>query len=284
MKNQYLDRIRILEKKHNFLIKKRLGQNFLIDDKVMDAMIGVANLKKDDFVLEIGPGLGFLTEKILSLAGKIIAVEKDPQLYQTLTQDFKNQKIKFINGDIFSINLEKHRLKDLKYKIVSNIPYYLTSRLIRYFMENSIRPSVMAILVQKEVADRVIAEAGSHSLLSLSVQFYGKAEKIMDVGSAAFSPAPEISSAILKITLYQKPVFEDVDIKLFFMMLKIAFASRRKQLHNNLAAGLRISSAEVKEIFKGIGIDPLARAQDLNLDNWRGIYTNLRQKKLFKSL
>lgn len=281
MKNQYLDRIKILEREHNFLIKKRLGQNFLIDDKVMDAMVGAADLKKDDVVLEIGPGLGFLTEKILSLAGKIIAVEKDPQLYQVLANDFKNKNIKFINGDIFSIHLEKHGLKDLKYKIVSNIPYYLTSRLIRYFMENSIRPSVMAILVQKEVADRVIAEAGNHSLLSLSVQFYGKAEKAMDVGSAAFSPAPEISSAILKITLYPKPIFADVDIKLFFMMLKIAFASRRKQLHNNLAAGLKIDSSEIKNIFKKFNLNPLIRAQSLSLDDWHNVYLNLLDKKLF---
>ena len=280
MREKYINRIKNLEKKYDFLIKKRLGQNFLIDERIMTAMIEGAEVSAGDKILEIGPGLGFLTEKIVARAGKVVAIEKDKQLYEMLSRNFNNPKIKFIAGDVFSINLGKQGLSDLGYKIVSNIPYYLTSRLIRYFMENPIRPNVMIILVQREVADRVVSQAGQHSLLSLSVQFYGKPEKIMEIAKESFFPEPEVSSAMLKITMYKKPLWQDVDPKLFFRMLRISFASRRKQLHNNLAAGFRVSSQDIKSILKAIGQDPLVRAQALDLKTWHDLYLNLLRKGL----
>lgn len=283
MRSNYINNIKTLVKDQDLRIKKSLGQNFLVDEQVMSAMIESADLDKTDQVLEIGPGLGFLTDKILERSSRIIAIEKDKWLYRILSQKFKQDNIKFINGDVFAVNLAKHKLDDLKYKIVSNIPYYLTSKLIRYFLEYKIRPSVMVILVQKEVAHRVVAPEGKHSLLSLSVQYYGRPEIIMDVQSSSFFPSPDISSAILKIKVFNKPLFKDINVKLFFWMLKIAFSSRRKQLHNNLASGLQADSNVIKQILTDTELDPIIRAQDLSLDNWHKLYLNLRRSNLLSA-
>lgn len=274
-----LDTIKYLAKTNGFHPVKSSGQNFLVSEKVLSQIIKTAGLKKTDQVMEIGPGFGTLTVRLLDTGAKVSSFEIDKKLirylkrYEGLYPNFKLYDSNVLDGWPI-INKE---FKDLDYKLVSNLPYNITSIVLRNFTENIPRPSEMVLMVQKEVAERVISKPGQMSILAVAVQFYGSPEKIIDVPPESFWPQPEVNSSILRITEigqdingFQKKLlpYKTED---FFRTVKIGFAARRKQLHNNLANGFNVSSKKTTNILNKIGIKPTIRAQDLKIEDWINI-------------
>lgn len=247
--------------------KKSLGQNFLRDEKVLEKIIESADLQADDFVIEIGPGEGVLTEKLVPKASKVLAIEIDQNLIPALEKKFsKNENIEIINDDILKINLEK-LVENKKYKVIANIPYYITSKIIRLFLESKNPPAEMILMTQKEVAERIVAAPGKMSLLAVSVQYYSKANLLFEVSRNSFFPIPEVDSAIIKI----KNINSEKDSKKFFQVVKAGFSAKRKTLINNLSNGLHLDKEVVEEKIKTLGLVPTVRAQELSIENWKKI-------------
>ena len=248
---------------------RSLGQNFLIREGVYDQIIDRADLKANDTVLEVGPGLGFLTARLASRANRIVAVEIDRKLAGILRTGLMAQNIKnveVINEDILKLRTLDHGLE--KFKVVANLPYNITSIFLRRSLEAKVKPELMVLMLQKEVAQRIAVSPGQMSLLSVSVQFYAEAEIIKLVPKEFFWPKPEVDSAIIKITPRPRPRLDDMKIKEFFKLVKIGFSARRKMLKNNLAAGLRIDQAEAGAKIKSVGLNEKIRAQELSVDDW----------------
>ena len=259
--------------------KKSLGQNFLKSKKALLTMIEVGKISSSDIVLEIGPGQGALTEKLLESGAKIIAVEKDNRLIDLLDEKFENEinskQLEIIHGDILELDLSK-KLRANSYKLIANIPYYITGQIFRKFLSGTLQPEKIVILVQKEIADRIVAHDKKESLLSLSVKVYGKAKKIMKVGKENFSPRPKVDSAILLIDDISKNFFEGIGEESFFEIIKAGFAHKRKVLISNLRDfAKKGNGADLKTAFSSLKISEKARAEDLTLEDW---------KKLIKSL
>lgn len=256
--------------------KKSLGQNFLQDKQILSRIIEVADLKADDFIIEIGPGEGVLTEKLLKTAKKVIAVEIDQRFAEKIKKKLKNNKnFELINADILKINLpkliEEQKLETEGYKVVANIPYYITSPIIRLFLETKYPPKVMILMVQKEVAERICADAGQMSLLSVSVQYYAKPELLFYVDKKAFYPIPEVDSAVIRITHNLEHAARK-ESKKFFRILRAGFSAKRKTLSNNLSASLKIEKKVVGGIMKEAGIAMNARAQELSVEDWKKLF------------
>lgn len=274
-----LTTIKSLCKKYDVRPSKEFGQNFLIDGEVLETMVQAADLKKDDVVLEIGPGFGVLTTELAERVGRVVAVEADRRLVGILREvvaDFKNVEI--IESDILKFQISDLRFPNYGYKVVANLPYQITSAALRKFLENESRPSEIIVMVQKEVAERICAPAGEMSLLSLSVQFYGQPEIVATVPRRAFWPEPEVDSAILKIFNIQEVSEKnkkEISPENFFRLAKIGFSARRKQLQNNLAGGLRLSNKTVQDILVKLGFDQRIRAQDLSIEDWIRLINNL---------
>ena len=249
--------------------KKSFGQNWLRDDYTLDLIVDSAGLTLTDTVLEIGPGLGTLTNKLVQKAGKVVAVEADQDLIPyLLDQAAKDNNLDIVVGDILKYDLRK--LPD-NYKVVANIPYYLTSNLIRTLLEANNPPTVMVLLVQKEVAERIVAVPGQMSVLSFSVQYYAEAEIVAPVAKELFDPVPKVDSAIIKITRRDQPVFE-ADTKKLFKLVKAGFGEKRKMLRNSLSGGLQLSTAEVESLLKNAGLKPTSRSQELSILDWQKLY------------
>ncbi len=260
----------------------KLGQNFLRDETVLNNIVKAANLSANDFVLEIGPGEGVLTEKLARQAGKVVAVEIDKDLAEKLQNKFKNIKNQnIINADILKINLpkvlEQNNFVNLDYKIVANIPYYITSPIIRLFLETVYLPKEMLLMVQKEVAERICAKVGNLSILAVSVQYYANAELLFFVPKKAFFPVPEVDSAVIKIVLKAKREEKEFTEK-FFRVVRAGFSAKRKTLVNNLSSSLRLDKAFVKEILKQIGIYSNQRAQELSIEDWKKLTLKLKME------
>jgi 16S rRNA (adenine1518-N6/adenine1519-N6)-dimethyltransferase len=247
---------------------KSLGQHWLDDEASLQAMVEDAGVGSKDTVLEIGPGPGALTSKLVQVAKQVIAVEFDANLARELPARVQANNLQVINQDILQFNLG-----DLPqgYKVAANIPYYLTNKILRILCESANHFSQAALLVQKEVAERVCAKPGDMSLLSVSVQFYCQAELGRLVPAELFIPPPKVDSQILKLTYRDKPLF-DVVIRDFFRLAKAGFSQRRKTLLNSLSAGLHLDRAQTSEIIIKAGIDPQARAQNLSLQQWYELY------------
>lgn len=250
--------------------KKSLGQHWLDDTATLNEIVRLADLSISDTVLEIGPGPGSLTKKLIAEAGQVIAVEKDERLAQTLRSNLQAaQNLQTLSGDILKFDLTG---LPPGYKVVANIPYYLTNNLLRILCESSNPPSLMVLLVQKEVAERVAARPGKMSILAVSVQFYCEVELGPIVPAKVFTPPPKVDSQVLKLTYRQKPLFDDTDPKQFFQLVKAGFANRRKTLLNSLSAGLHIEKEKVSELLQKAQINPSTRAQELSLKDWHGLY------------
>lgn len=253
---------------------KILGQNFLINQGVVEDMLEAADIKDGDTVLEVGPGLGILTKEIIKKNCKILAIEKDKNLIPYLENKFKdNKNIEIRQSDILR---EKINFKD--YKIIANLPFYLTSRFLRIFLEYENKPSVMVLLMQREVAERVIAENNNTSVLSIACSLYADAKIIRSVSRRAFYPKPDVDCAVIKFNVFDKPKYKIEDIELFFKIVKAGFSARRKQIHNNLSSGLVISGDKIKNILEKAKIDPTRRAQTLSLEEWVKLYEFLSDK------
>jgi 16S rRNA (adenine1518-N6/adenine1519-N6)-dimethyltransferase len=252
--------------------KDYLGQNFLVDEIALQDIVDAADLKKTDTVVEVGPGLGVLTQELAKRAGNVIAIEKDRTMLDILYFNLKEHKnVKVFNQDALRFNVDQN-LKG-PYKVVANIPYYLTSHLFQYFLEQKNKPQLMVLLVQKEVGERVTAKPGDMSILAVSVQLRATPEIIAQVSKNSFWPSPKVDSIVLKITPRDK--YEIPDEKEFFRIVKIGFSSKRKQLHNNLANGLKMGNTEVSGWLAKNGIDPKSRAEDLSVDDWASLTNTL---------
>ncbi len=251
--------------------KKSLGQNFLTSKKVVGEIIEAGEITPNDIILEIGPGRGALTEKLLEVAGKVIAVEKDSRLIEELNKKFQNfitaGKLSIISGDILEIPLKNLSLLDGKYKVVANIPYYITGQLLRILLSGEIKPTLCVFMLQKEVAQRIVAKDNKESLLSLSVKVYGEPKYVTKVSKKYFSPQPKVDSAVLSIKNISREFFKDVSEKKFFEVIKAGFAHKRKQLMGNLKG--KFKNAPLETIFSATGMDKKVRAEDLGLEHWR---------------
>ena len=249
-------------------ILKSLGQNFLIDETVLEKILDCSELSDDDVVIEIGPGLGTLTEELSKKCKKVIAIEKDYKLARMLTGKFENVEV--INGDILQMNISEivqKYTRDGKFKMISNIPYYITSPIIKLFLENVAQPELIVLLMQKEVAQRICEKPGKLSMIALGVQVYGEPEIIDFVKNTSFYPAPKVDSAILRIKNIKRE-FSDEHYRNLFRIMKMGFAAKRKKLANNLSAGLQIEKAQAEKILVKAEIDLKVRAQELNIEQW----------------
>lgn len=237
--------------------KKSLGQNFLVNQGVLEKIAAASNLKPADIVLEVGPGKGALTEKLASGAGKVIAIEKDRRLIDELAEKFSGANVEIKEGDIMETNPGGLGLKAGEYKLVANIPYYITSNLLRKIFEEWPRPALIVLMVQKEVAERIMAGPPDMNLLALSVQFFAEPEIIAHVSRGSFRPTPNVDSAVIRLTPKATPISKDLLDKIFAVAKK-AFAGKRKQLKNTVG----------QEILLKAGIDPRERPEKLSLADW----------------
>lgn len=251
------------------LAKKSLGQHWLNDQASLEAMCQAADVGAEDTVLEIGPGLGSLTELLVARAGQVVAIELDEKLARELPGRVPANNLQVTQQDILKFDFTS---LPAGYKVVANIPYYLTSHLIRVISETPNQPSTVALLVQKEVAQRVAAQPGAMSLLSVTAQFYWQVGLAQAVPAELFTPPPKVDSQILILNKRPQSLFPDVDPKAFFRLVKAGFAQRRKTLLNNLASGLQLSREQAGVICQTVDVDPGRRAQTLSLDEWHNIY------------
>lgn len=249
--------------------KKSLGQHWLEDQTSLQAMCDGAQVTSDDTVLEIGPGPGTLTRKLVQQAKQVIAVEFDDELARTLPHRVPATNLQVIGQDILQFDLTQ---LPPNYKVAANIPYYLTSNLLRILCEAPNHFSKAALLVQKEVAQRVCSKEGQMNLLSVSVQFYCQASLGILVPARLFTPPPKVDSQILLLTHHEKPLFPNVDTKVFFQIVKAGFAQRRKTLLNSLGSGLHLSREQTVRMLETAGIAPNTRAQSLSLEQWHALY------------
>lgn len=245
-----------------------LGQNFLLDNLALQAIVRAASLRTSDDVLEIGPGLGNLTRYLALAAHHVTAVELDQDLFpalETVVAPYKN--VRLVRGDI--LKLDPTGLMDRPdYLVVANIPYYITSAVLRHLLESGGRPFRLVLTMQEQVAQRICARPGKMSLLALSVQVYGTPEIVAYIPAEAFFPAPKVDSAVLRVEILPEPRIPTGLMDIFFTLIKAGFSQKRKTLRNSLSGGLGIAAAEAEKLLAAAGIDPIRRAETLTLEEW----------------
>lgn len=258
-----------LLRRHGLRARKSLGQNFLIDEGALARIVSAASLTVDDTVLEIGPGLGSLTRHLAIAAQQVVAVEIDQTLLPVLAEVVATHpNVRVVHADILTVD-PAELIEGQRYKVVANIPYYITSAVIRHLLEARVRPSVIVLTVQREVAERICAAPGDLSVLAVSVQAYARAELVARIPAGAFYPRPDIDSAVVRLTALPEPVFGSQDADRFFRVVKAGFGQKRKQLRNALSTGLRQPAQAADVWLARAGIDPTRRAETLSLDEWR---------------
>lgn len=260
--------------------KKSLGQNFLKDKKALKKIVDAAELNLKDKVLEIGPGTGLLTEELLKKTKELILIEKDRQLAEMIADNFQfpipsardtfPNKQGVMSGDILKINLPKliEGNDFFDYKVVANIPYYITGKILRLLLETEYPPSLLVLLLQKEVAERICAKPGEMSILSVSVQYFGQPEIVGYVPKESFDPVPKVDSAILKITPKPELLSLKIRSQKLMKLVKVGFSSRRKTLANNLCAGLGMEKQAAEGFLTSLGRGKNIRAQQLTIGEW----------------
>lgn len=292
-----MDSLSTLLKKYGLRPRKELGQNFLTDPVHLAKIVDVAGLTPSDTVLEIGPGPGTLTRLLAEQAGRVIAVELDPHMVTLLKNEYGHLKnLIVIEADILQTDLSRlirsaenseqvslvngrppiPNPRPSTYKVVANLPYYITSAVIRHLLEATPQPERVVVTVQKEVAQRVVAKPGQMSLLAVSVQFYGQPSLAHHIPAGAFYPVPKVDSAVVRIDTFAQPVVAVADTDHFFRVVKAGFGQKRKQLKNSLAAGLAKPIPAVIEALTRANIDPTRRAETLSLEEWGRLAEVLR--------
>ena len=256
---------------------KSLGQHWLNDQETLRKIVDYAEIKGNDYVLEIGPGLGSLTSIISAKAGKVLAIEIDEDLYRNLKHQNKEDNLEFVNQDILKFDLTRLP-KD--YKIVANIPYYLTSHLIRLLTESKNPPIRIVLLIQKEVAQRIDARPGSMSVLSVVVQQYFNVSKKDIVLAEMFTPTPKVDSQIIVLSRRINPIVKTDNDKDFFRIVRVGFSNRRKTLENSLSNGLRAEKEVVRELILQAKLDPSVRPQVLTVEQWGELFKVLKSHNL----
>jgi 16S rRNA (adenine1518-N6/adenine1519-N6)-dimethyltransferase len=261
--------------------KKALGQHFLVDRNVLAKIVSAAELAPSDMVIEVGPGLGIVTKELVKKAAKVIAVEVDSRLASSLqTTLSKIPQLTVVNANI--LELDPAQLigkKSHNYKVVANLPYYIAAPILRHFLEASFKPSLMVVMVQKEVAQSIVAQPGEMSILGISVRLYGEPTIVDYVPSQSFYPQPKVDSAIVRIYVYPKPAVEVKDIAGFFKVVKAGFSAPRKQIRNSLAQGLQLAPEEVAQLLKQAKISPQRRPETLSLEEWAKLQRTFASRK-----
>ncbi len=263
-----------MEEEYVYRPKKSLGQNFLRSEKALSTIIDAGDPAPNDIILEIGPGEGVLTERLLETAGKVVAVEKDDYLFQNLKVKFwkeiEENKLDLLHQDILELDTNIFSVyKDLTYKIVANIPYNITGAIIRKFLSADYQSERMVLLVQKEVAERIVARGEKESILSISVKVYGTPIYVEKVLAGSFTPAPKVDSAILLIKDISKDFFKELHENKFFELVRAGFSSKRKKLSSNLSN--LYPREEVEKTFKELNLDTNTRAEDVKVEIWKEI-------------
>ena len=296
--------------------KQSLGQNWLVDESHLARIAAAADLSPADTVLEIGPGLGGLTRYLAAQAGLVIAVELDNRLIPILRHRFADQPhVEIVHGDILEIDPgavvsggdketgrqgDKERVGDTQspnlpisqsptpnpqspipnYKVVANLPYYITSAVLRHLLEAAHPPTVAVLLVQKEVAQRLCAQPGDMSILAVSVQFYAQPKIVQRIPAGAFHPRPKVDSAVVRLDIHAQPIVPDVDPTWFFTVVRAGFSQKRKQLLNSLSAGMGTPKDAIEAALHTAGIDPKRRAQTLSLEEWGNLCRGLSGREV----
>lgn len=283
-----IEQLKILLQHYHLKPNFTYGQNFLLDEVVLEDVVEAAHVSSSDLVLEIGPGIGNLTRRLCERAGFVLAVEKDPKflpVLKSIKKEYSN--FRFEIGDVLEYDFQqvfKERIVNRqqatgvptidcslvpsRYKVVANIPYYVTGKILQVLMTAQHKPESVTLLVQKEVAENIVAGPGKLSILAISVQLYGDPAIVQIVPASRFYPSPKVDSAIVSIAVHGQPKFEMADEKKFFKIVKACFAGKRKQLHNSLQNNLHLSPVQVVTILDQLKINPTVRPQELSIQNW----------------
>jgi 16S rRNA (adenine1518-N6/adenine1519-N6)-dimethyltransferase len=258
---------------HGLRPKKGLGQNFLTDPRALERIVAAADLSPEDVVVEVGAGVGTLTRSLAKQAGHVVAIELDEKLLAILREQVADlPNVRIIHGDILGI--PDLGFCSLAYKVVANLPYYITSAVLRHFLASEPRPRLMVVTVQREVAERIVAKPGDMSLLAISVQFYGQPSIVVRIPAGAFYPPPQVESAVVRIDVGDKPTValgSQVDEATFFRVVRAGFGQKRKTLRNSLSAGLGLAPATVEEALIRANVLPSRRAETLSLQEWAAV-------------
>jgi 16S rRNA (adenine1518-N6/adenine1519-N6)-dimethyltransferase len=271
---------RQLLRQSGFKPKKSLGQHFLIDEAVLQRILSAAELSPGEIVVEVGPGLGILTEALAKQGARVIAVELDAKLVALLKKRLAGfPDVKIVHADILRVT-PGQLLQDNSatsevvrgYKVIANLPYYITSPVLSHFLKTQPRPSMMVVMVQREVGEAIAAAPGKMRLLSVKAQFYSRPAIVSYVPAASFYPPPKVDSAILRLDVYSQPPIEVSDVAGFFDIVMHGFRSPRKQLRNSLAHSFEMPAGQVASLLEKAGIEPKRRAETLKLEEWRELW------------
>lgn len=266
-----------LLRSHNLSPRKSLGQNFLVDHNALEKVVDCAEINPDAPVLEIGAGLGSLTRFLARAAKKVVAVELDHHLIPILEDVLGPEgNVELVHGDILKLD-PVQLMQENGYQVIANIPYYITSAIIRHLLETEIKPNKLVLTIQKEVAQRICAPAGDMSLLALSVQVYGRPNIAAKIPAGAFYPPPKVDSAVIRVDLYPQPLIPVEQLESFFQYAKAAFGQKRKMLRKSLSSGLSTTPAQIETLLNACNIDPTRRAETLSLFEWKTLTERLRQ-------
>lgn len=276
-----LEETRFIMKKYNIRANKNLGQNFLINEEVVKNIVGCSNIENEDLVIEIGPGLGTLTKYLLEKAGKVICIELDTKMLQILEDRFSlYNNFELINNDVLKVDLkniikkEKEEGKIKNVKIVANLPYYITTPIIMKLLEEELELESITVMIQKEVADRLIATPGEKNTgaITYSVYYYADSEAIMEVPNSSFIPEPEVTSKVIKLNIRKEPTVKPKDKEKMFKIIKYAFMQKRKTLLNSLTNnGVFKNKTQGTEILNSLGIKENVRPEELTLEQFEKI-------------
>ena len=266
-------------KKYNISAKKSLGQNFLINEDVVEGIIDAASIGKEDLIIEIGPGLGTLTKRLLDEAGKVICIELDTRMIEILNDRFKlYNNFSLINDDVLKVDLktlikQEKRGNIKRAKIVANLPYYITTPIIMKLLEDRLDIESITVMVQKEVADRLVDVPGGKNsgAITYAINYYTKPQKVLEVPNTSFIPAPEVNSSVIKLDILDKPKVEVENEELFFKIIKLAFMQKRKTLLNALSNGNIASKEKIEKIILESGLDIKVRGERLSLEQFAKI-------------
>jgi len=272
------DKTKELLDKHNLELKKSLGQNFLVDNKILDKIVAQSNLSADDTVIEIGPGIGALTQKLAEVAGDVVAVEVDQRLEEVLDEtlaEYDNVEVVF--GDALEVDFDE--LVDGKYKIVANLPYYITTPIVMRLLEEQFNVEQIVFMVQREVAERMVASPGGkdYGILSIGIQFHTTAEILFDVPPTVFIPQPKVHSAVVSLNVLDEPPIDVLSEEFFFKIVNAGFQQRRKTIRNSLskAANINLSRDLVDQALEEVDIDSRRRAEKLGLEQFCSLSNKL---------
>jgi len=271
--------VRQLLNRYHLTPSKGLGQNFLVDDEILSEIVRIAEIPPDSTVLEIGPGLGGLTRYLAEAADDVVAVELDRRMIPPLKEVLKEyDHVRIVQGDILEIDPDS-LIVDSAYSVVANIPYYITSVVIRHLLNAKTKPRRIVLTVQKEVAQRICAQPGDLSLLALSVQIFGSVSIPLTIPADAFFPQPKVDSSVVKIDVYTEPLVSVAELDDFFRLAKAGFGQKRKTLRNSLSSDLRLSTSEVEAALAKAGIDPMRRAETVSIEEWKRLVESVPKNK-----